>query len=177
VYSQSGFKTPSGKVELYSSLLEKHGYDPLPSYRERPNSEISTPQLAKKYPLILTSRRNRDLYLSSSIDLPSIRKLIPYPQLWIHPEAARQRGIAQGDMIWIETPRGKCKHQAKVTEKIHPRVVNAEFGWWLPDNPAPEHGCLEVNINAVMSYGPPHDPVIGIPSVQGLLCEVSRAEE
>lgn len=176
-YSQSGFKTPSGKIELYSSVLKKYGYDPLPYYRERSNSEISTPQLAKKYPLILTSRRNRDVYLSSSIDLPWMRKLIPYPQLWIHPEASQERGIAQGDLIWIETPRGKCKHKAKVTERIHPRVVNAEFGWWLPDNPAPEHGCLEVNINAVMSYDPPHDPVVGIPSVQGLLCEVSRAEE
>lgn len=72
-YSQSGFKTPSGKIELYSSLLEKHGYDPLPHYKERPDSEISTPQLAEKYPLILTSRRNRDIYLSSSIDLPWMR--------------------------------------------------------------------------------------------------------
>ncbi|MFX0201658.1 MAG: molybdopterin-dependent oxidoreductase [Candidatus Hodarchaeota archaeon] len=176
-YRKSGFKTPSGKVELYSSLLEKNGYDPLPYYKERLYSEISTPQLAKKYPLILTSRRNRNTLLSSSMEYPWMRKLIPYPQLWIHPKAAQEREIAEGDLVWIETPRGKCKHKAKITERIHPKVVNAEFGWWLPDNPAPERGCLEVNINAVISYDSPHDPVVGISSIQGLLCEVSRAED
>lgn len=176
-YEESGFRTPSGKVELYSSLLGRYGYDPLPFYQEPPNSEISAPRLADKYPLMLITSRQLAHNLSRFPENPWVRNLTPYPQLEIHPEAARERGIAEGDLVWIETPKGRCKHKAKVTERIHPKVVNGSFGWWFPEKPSPEHGCLEANINAVMSYEPPYDPVVGINSVQGVLCEVCRAEE
>jgi len=49
------FMTPSGKVELYSQYLESLGYDPLPHYEEPPESPLSTPELAEKYPLVLTT--------------------------------------------------------------------------------------------------------------------------
>ena len=176
-YKESGFRTPSGKVELYSSLLEKYGYDPLPGYQEPPNSEIANPHLAEKYPLMLIATRQHSHYLTRFPEYSWVRNLTPYPQLAIHPETAQERGIVEGDLVWIETPKGRCKHKAKVTENIHPKVVNGSFGWWLPEKPDPEHGCLEVNVNAVMSYDPPYDPVVGINNVQGVLCEVCKAEE
>ena len=52
---QTGFATPSGKAELYSNVLEELGYDPLPFYEEPPESPIRTPEVAKDYPLILTT--------------------------------------------------------------------------------------------------------------------------
>ena len=54
-YEESGFSTPSGKVEIWSSILEKNGYDPLPTYREPVESPLSTPDLARRYPLVLTT--------------------------------------------------------------------------------------------------------------------------
>jgi anaerobic selenocysteine-containing dehydrogenase len=101
-----------------------------------------------------------------------MRELDPYPELEIHPATARERKIADGDLVWIETPKARCKHKAKVTDKIHPRVVNGCFGWWFPEKPAPEHGCLEANINILLAYEPPHDPITGINKVQGVMCEV-----
>jgi len=50
-----GFGTATGKVELYSTALEKLGYDPLPVFREPLESPVSTPALAQEYPLILTT--------------------------------------------------------------------------------------------------------------------------
>ena len=50
---QTGFATPSGKCELYSNVLEKLGYDPLPYYEEPPEGYVKTPEVAKEYPLIL----------------------------------------------------------------------------------------------------------------------------
>ncbi len=176
-YKENGFRTPSRKVELYSSLLEKHGYDPLPDYQESPKSEVSTPQLAKKYPLTLVTSRKLAHHLSRFPENSWVRNLTPYPQLEIHPETARERGISEGDIVWIETPKGKCRHKAKVTERIHPKVVNGSFGWWFPEKAGSEHGFLEANINVVMSYDPPYDPIVGINSVQGVLCEVVKAEE
>jgi anaerobic selenocysteine-containing dehydrogenase len=50
-----GFPTPTGKLELYSTALEGLGYDPLPYFVEPGESPASTPELAKEYPLVLTS--------------------------------------------------------------------------------------------------------------------------
>jgi anaerobic selenocysteine-containing dehydrogenase len=102
------------------------------------------------------------------------RKAHPDPEVEIHPDAARERGIRSGDWVWIETPKGRCKNKATITDKIHPMIVESKFGWWFPEMPAPEHGCFEANVNAVMSYDAPHDPIMGIPTVMGALCEVTK---
>lgn len=54
-YETEGFRTPSGKVEIASSILARHGYDPLPVYREPAESPVSRPDLAKDFPLVLTT--------------------------------------------------------------------------------------------------------------------------
>jgi len=53
-------------------------------------------------------------------------------------------------------------------------VVNGCFGWWFPEQGAPEHGCFEANVNVLMAYEPPHDPIAGINSVQGVVCDVYK---
>ena len=45
-----GFATPSRRVELYPSIFEELGYDPLPSYKELPMTPISNPEMAKGVP-------------------------------------------------------------------------------------------------------------------------------
>jgi hypothetical protein len=46
------------------------------------------------------------------------------------------------------------------------------MGWWLPGDPAPEHGALDVNINAALSYDGPYDPASGSSDIRGLRCRV-----
>jgi anaerobic selenocysteine-containing dehydrogenase len=173
-YEKQGFPTPSGKVELYSSTLEKLGYDPLPNHKELPENDISTPELAKRYPLMLVTGKRVALTNSRFPVFSWAREVHPDPEVEIHPEAAKERGIRSGDWVWIETPKGRCKNKAMITDKIHPMVVESKFGWWFPEMPAPEHGCFEANVNAVMSYDAPHDPIMGIPTVMGVLCEVTK---
>jgi anaerobic selenocysteine-containing dehydrogenase len=98
----------------------------------------------------------------------------PYPELQIHPSTAEERGIKEGDTAVVETPKGSIRHVAKVTEDIHQKVVNGVFGWWLPDEEAPENGYLGTNVNAITSYDPPYDPEIGINRVQGVMCQVRK---
>ena len=50
-YRQKGFSTPTGKFELYSTLLEKWGYDPLIRFQEPPESPYSTPELYRELSL------------------------------------------------------------------------------------------------------------------------------
>jgi hypothetical protein len=46
------------------------------------------------------------------------------------------------------------------------------MGWWRPDAPGPEHGALDININAALSYDGPYDPASGSPDARGLMCRV-----
>ncbi|MFH1575280.1 MAG: molybdopterin-dependent oxidoreductase, partial [Acidobacteriota bacterium] len=52
-YREKGFSTPTRKFELSSTLLEKWGYDPLPQYREPPESPVSTPEVYARFPYTL----------------------------------------------------------------------------------------------------------------------------
>lgn len=174
-YEDRDFRTPSSKVELYSSILMNYGYDPLPFYEDPPESEVSSPKLAKEYPLILiTGVRPLPYTHSMGRQFSYARRIMPYPLLEISPKAAMEREIKDGDWVWIKTPIGRIRQKAKVTENIHPKVVCAQFGWWFPEKPGPEHGCWDSNINAIISNNPPYDPIIGNTTLRGLLCEVSK---
>jgi len=177
-YETKSFTTPSGKIELYSSTLEKYGYKPLPYYQENPESPISTPELLREFPLILiTGARHIAFFHSEGRQIPNLRKLNPFPILELHPDTAKKLDISDGDWVWIETPRGKgrIKQMAKLTSDIDPRVCNAAHHWWFPEDPAPDHGIWKSNINVVTSIDPPYDPVVGAAPLRGLLCKVYKA--
>ena len=49
--------TPSRKVELYSQTFFDHGYAPLPDFEEPQVGPVARPDLAARFPLILTSAK------------------------------------------------------------------------------------------------------------------------
>jgi anaerobic selenocysteine-containing dehydrogenase len=180
-YEKTGFGTSTKKAELYSTVLEELGYDPLPRYYEAFDSPIGNPELAKEYPLILiTGKRHQPYYHSEHRQIDSLRKQHPYPLVEIHPETASRLGIADSDWVWIETPRGRVKQRCEYTDGIDPRVVSAEHGWWFPELPGEEpwlHGVWESNINVVTDDEPDHcNPINGGWPLRTLLCKVYRAK-
>lgn len=178
-YEQKGFNTPSGKIELKSSILEELGHDPLPHYKENPETPVSAPILAEAYPLILiTGVRHVFYFNGANIQLPWLREIVPEPLLEIHPDTARQYGLKDGEMSWIETPRGKgrTKQRVKYTEALAPGVVHAPSHWFYPEKRG-EEAYLEANINYVTCNDPPYDPISGAVPVRGLLCRIYSAEE
>lgn len=172
-YQKKGFRTLSKKVELYSTIMEKQGYDPLPYYQEPPESPVSTPELMGKYPLILTTGgRSQYFFHSEYRQIPSLRKKDPDPIVEIHPRTAKERDIQDGDWVWIETRRGKIRQKAKVTDGIKPNVINIQHGWWFPEDETPEHGVWKSNANVLTSNTPPYDPAMGTYQLRALLCNV-----
>ena len=177
-YEERGFHTPTGKVELYSTVAEKLDIAPLPYYEEPYESAISTPGLALEYPLIAVfGRRHIAFYHGANRQIPWLRELHPEPTVEIHPDTARELGIENDDWVWIETPRGKgrIKQKAVVTMRVHPRVISAEPFWWFPEKGGPEYGCWESNVNAITSNDPPYDPAVGSTLLRGGLCKVYKA--
>lgn len=178
-YEKKGFSTPTRKVELYSTTFEKWGYDPLPTYRETPESPVSTPELAREYPLILNAgARSKSLYHSEHRMVPWLRELQPYPEVEIHPDTAAKLGIKDGDWVWIESPRGRVKQIARLTTGIDPRVVAAPHGWWYPEIKTPDHGWDKSNINILTDNDPAgYDPYMGSTNLRVLLCKIYPAGE
>src|SRR5207344_660407 len=128
-YENGGFKTPTGKIELYSTRFEQMGYAPLPSYEEPPESPVSAPEVAREFPLVLTSGGRIPFFFNSEHrQLANLRKARRDPRAEIHPDTAAHSGIREGDWMWIETRRGKIRQRAKLSQGMDPRVVNAEFG-------------------------------------------------
>ncbi|TFG22606.1 MAG: hypothetical protein EU529_09995 [Promethearchaeota archaeon] len=173
-YKKKGFKTPSGKVELYSERMERLGYDPLPTYHECGDSAVSLPHLSERYPLYLTTRRVQNYYLTRGAGYPWVKKENQYPELLINPNTAHERGIKDGDMVIIETPKGSIQHKVKIFEGIRPDTVNGIYGWWMPEKKTEENGYLNTNINFLCSFYPPYDPEIGINCIQGVMCQVRK---
>lgn len=172
-YRDNGFRTASGKVELYSRYLEDLGYSPLPYYEEPPESPLSSPGLYNEYPLVLTTgSRSRFFFHSEFRQVPSLREKEPEPVVEIHPETAKKYGTADGDWVWIESPRGRIKQKARITERIDPRIVNVSHGWWFPEDPAPGYGAWKSNANALTDSDKPFDPALGTYQLRALLCKI-----
>ncbi|MFC1868119.1 molybdopterin-dependent oxidoreductase [Thermodesulfobacteriota bacterium] len=177
-YEREGFKTPTGKVEIYSTIFQKHGYDPLPTFIEPRQSPISSPELFKEYPLILiTGSRTIEYYHSAGRQISSLRNLLPDPEIEVHPDTAKKANIIDGDWVWIETPQVKGERvrlKVKLSANIDPRVVNAAHGWWFPEKPAPEHGCFDSNIDVILSDDPPREEICGSVPTRGTLCRIYK---
>lgn len=180
-YERQGFGTPTGKIELSSTLLGQLGYDPLPEFHEPPESPYSRPDLAERFPLILiTGGRFQPYYHSEHRQVQSLRKMYPEPVMQMNPQTAESLGIEEGDWVWIETLRGRIKQKCKLFEGIDPRVVHVQHGWWFPEEEGAEpclHGVWRSNAN-VLTDDDPYvcNPLSGGWPLRALLCRVYKAE-
>ncbi len=168
-----GFNTPSGKIELVSSLLQKYGYDGLPVYVEPVEGPEGSPELHRKYPLVLnTGARLQSAFRSQHLNIPGLLKLQPKPLVLIHPEDAKTRGISNGDSVWVESPRGKVGVWAKVTDDVMSGQVELNVGGGSPIH---VKEWREANANYLTDYEN-RDPISGFPVYKALLCEVEKRD-
>lgn len=168
---ETGFNTPSGKIELVSSLLEKYGYDGLPAYVEPTEGPLGSPELHKKYPLVFNSgARIQSTFRSQHLNIPGLLKLQPKPQVLIHPLDARERGIENGDRVWVESPRGRVGFWAGVTDDVMTGQVEVNVGGGSPIHAAP---WREANANH-LTDPENRDPISGFPVYKALLCDVKK---
>ena len=80
-YADTGFATPSRKVELYSATLAAHGYSPLPAFEEPLTSPRSRRDLADRYPLVLSCAKSLFFCETQHRQVAALRKSAPDPQV------------------------------------------------------------------------------------------------
>ena len=174
-----GFATPSRRVEVWSEQFQDHGQAPLPEYVSPAMSHETRPELGERFPLILTSSKSHVFVHGQHRNLPSLRRLMREPRVELHPDAARERGIADGDRVVVETPAAHVTARAKLRSDIAPDVVAGHHGWWQgcrelgqPELPASGEGSANYNL---LIGNEDQDPVSGSVAHRSYLCQVRRA--
>lgn len=177
---EPGFQTITGKVELYSPVLESYDEQPLPYYEEPECSPVSQPaEIVEKYPLVYTTGgRHISMFHSEHRQIPSLRALHPDALVTINPATAARYGIEDGDWVRVATMFGACVQKARLSEEVNEKMVHLEHAWWYPeqDGEAPNlYGVWKSNVNSLM----PHESVgvtgYGAPYKNGI-CSICKAD-
>ncbi|EAT5453165.1 hypothetical protein E2U20_10175 [Salmonella enterica] len=130
-------KTPSGKIEIYSSklahiastweLAEGDVISPLPIYT--PTFEGWDDPKRNTFPLQLFGFHYKSRTHSSYGNIDVLQAACRQ-EVWINPLDAQKRGIANGDKVRVFNDRGEVRLPAKVTPRILPGVSAMGQGAW-----------------------------------------------
>jgi anaerobic selenocysteine-containing dehydrogenase len=171
---QPGFETPTGKFEIASEWFREHGHEPLPVYSEPSEGPLASPELAERYPLVFNSgaRIHAD-FRTQHHNIPGLARLQPEPVVHLHADDAEARGIAEGDLVDLVSPRGRVRFRAHVSEDIVRGVIEANMGGGGPLGP---RAWQRANVND-LTDDENFDPISGFPVFKALLCDVEPAVE
>lgn len=150
------FPTLSGKIELRSELLARHGADPLPRWTP-PRAQTS-----REFPVRLVSGPRTRAFINSQFrSIPSIVQKMPRPFAEIPPALAGPAGIETGDRVALVSPHGRIELDALVTDVVHPETVRLQNGW------------ATANAN-LLTDGDALDPVSGFPAFRSAVCRIEK---
>jgi anaerobic selenocysteine-containing dehydrogenase len=174
-YRQDGFKTQTGKIEIFSECFRDAGEDPLPRFIEPAVSPYRSGSDA--FPLVLTSAKVVHYCHGQHRHVPSLRRRSPDPEVSIHPDTAAERGIEEGAWVEIRTKSGRARMRAKFDLSLDCRVVSAQYGWWQ-GNEELELPAFDAFTDAGANYNrlisDEHaDPVSGSIGLRSWVCEIA----
>lgn len=166
---------PQGKIAIYNTSFEEAGFPPLPGWTDPVESFDSQPELAKKYPLVLSDYHTSISYSAGwQREVPRLREIEPDPVLHIHPETAKARNIKHGDDIIVEGKMGFMAAKAEYYPGVRKDTVMILHGWWqgcqeldMKDMPLTDGGA---NVNAMYENTPEaYDPLVTAMTSQTLV--------
>jgi anaerobic dimethyl sulfoxide reductase subunit A len=123
------FTTPSGKIEIYSTALAANP-DPygLGAISPIPTWTPETPDA--RYPLRLVTPKSRARTHSIHDNQPRLARA-DRDDVWLHPDDAAARGIADGQRVRVFNARGATELPARVTARVAPGVMSIREGAWF----------------------------------------------
>ncbi|MGB3388756.1 MAG: molybdopterin-dependent oxidoreductase [Pseudaminobacter sp.] len=134
--------TPSGRIEIFSSTIDRFGYDDCPGHPAwlEPFEWLGSTR-AQDFPLHLMSNQPVSR-LHSQYDSAShsrSMKIKGREVVRLNPQDATIRGISDQDIVRVFNDRGSCLAAAMLSDQIRPGVVQLSTGAWFdPLDPAAE---------------------------------------
>ena len=126
-YRTTGFATPSGKVELASSILADLGVDPLPYPRPAPAPTEDFPYL------VFSGVREDPFFQTGQRNIGVLRRRSPAPRFFVHPDDAARDGLVEGRWARLETEHGQVHARISVQPGMRRGHVRVPHGWWYPE--------------------------------------------
>jgi len=169
-------------VEKYPTHDDKKAFWRLPTLYK--SVQEKNKNISKEFPLIMTSGRLTE-YEGGGEETRSNPWLAELQQnmfVEINPKSANDRGIRNGEYVWVKTPTGaQLKVMAQVTERVGPDTVFLPFhfsGWWMgkdmldyyPDGAAPI--VRGEAVNTATTYG--YDSVTMMQETKTTLCQIEK---
>ena len=174
-YLRTGFATPSGKVELASSVLDNLGFDPLPYFREDPPGDAD-------YPLqMFTGVREDGYFQTAQRQVPEMRKRSPEPVLFVSPGTAHANNLQPDEWVEVENPLGKISIKVGIRDAMPDGLVRIPHGWWKPEmKTGAGHlsGALKYSDAQLCRDDDDYlDWEQGIPHLKGIPCRIIKLAE
>ncbi|MGZ5847124.1 MAG: formate dehydrogenase subunit alpha [Ramlibacter sp.] len=179
------YSTRPDLVAKYPSHDDKKAFWRLPTLYKSIQEKNIADKVAEKFPLILTSGRLVE-YEGGGEETrsnPWLAELQQEAFVEIHPKAAADRGVRNGEYVWLSSPTGaRIKVQAMVTERVGPDTVWMPFhfsGRWqgadlLAYYPNGAHPVVRGEaVNTATTYG--YDSVTMMQETKTTVCQVQRA--
>ena len=170
-------------VDDYPTHDDKKAFWRLPTlYKsvQQKNRDIS-----QKFPIVLSSGRVVE-YEGGGDETrsnPWLAELQQNMYVEINPRTANDRGIRNGEYVWVTTPEGaRLKVMAKVTERVDEKLAFMPFafaGWWRGEDMLayyPEGAAPIVRgeaANTATTYG--YDSVTMMQETKTTLCQIEKA--
>ncbi|UDY35147.1 molybdopterin-containing oxidoreductase family protein [Dermatobacter hominis] len=126
-YRRTGFATPTGKVELRSSVLARLGFDPLPYFREGPAPDDRFPYR------VFTGVREDPFFQTGQRNVGVLRRRSPSPKFFVHPDDAERDGLVDGQWARLETSTGAVVAKVSIRDSMLPGHLRVPHGWWYPE--------------------------------------------
>ena len=126
-FAHGGFRTASGKAELYNESLKAQGLDPVADFTPPTESRHGNKKNAP--PLELLARKADNFLNTTFSNVPSVQEMEEVGVLEICAADARSRGINDGDKVRVFNQRGDILLKARVDGKVQPGVVAASLNW------------------------------------------------
>ncbi|WP_137873266.1 molybdopterin guanine dinucleotide-containing S/N-oxide reductase [Rhodococcus sp. Q] len=151
---RNALRTPSGKIEIFSSDIDGFGYDDCaghPTWYEP--QEWLGGRRAEQFPLHMIANQPKTR-LHSQLDhgaTSQASKIQGREPIRLHPDDAAARGIAAGDVVRVFNDRGACLAGAVLDDGLLVGVVQLSTGaWYDPLDPSdPNSMCVHGNPNVL----------------------------
>ena len=172
-YLKTGFATPSGKVELDSSVLKDLGFDSLPYYREaaEPTAE---------FPLsMFIGLPDDEYYRTGHRHIPELRQRAQDPTLFVSPKDAASLALEEGQWARVETSTGAVAGRVFVRSSMPQGLVRVPHGWWKPESKPGLENLSGMWAFADAQLTADDDPDLidreqGIPHLKGVPCRLMK---